>query len=91
MKKWQCVVCGFIYDEAVGMPWDGIPAACPGIAFPSSAGCWRQAPTGLLLRRPVFCPLPPTACCRQRHPGFGGLQASASGVAPFPAFSQLKP
>ena len=26
MKKWQCVVCGFIYDEAVGMPWDGIPA-----------------------------------------------------------------
>jgi len=26
MKKWQCVVCGFEYDEAVGMPDDGIPA-----------------------------------------------------------------
>jgi rubredoxin len=26
MKKWKCVVCGFIYDEAVGMPEDGIPA-----------------------------------------------------------------
>ena len=26
MKKWQCIVCGFIYDEAVGMPCDGVPA-----------------------------------------------------------------
>lgn len=24
MKKWQCVVCGWIYDEAVGIPEDGI-------------------------------------------------------------------
>ncbi|MGH8454764.1 MAG: rubredoxin, partial [Nevskiales bacterium] len=24
MKKWQCEVCGFIYDEAVGIPEDGI-------------------------------------------------------------------
>ena len=24
MRKWQCVVCGFVYDEAVGMPDDGI-------------------------------------------------------------------
>lgn len=40
MSKWQCVVCGFIYDEAVGLPeenippgtrWDDIPAdwVCP--------------------------------------------------------------
>lgn len=39
-KKWQCVVCGFIYDEAQGLPeeglaagtrWDDIPAdwECP--------------------------------------------------------------
>ncbi|MCR7945829.1 rubredoxin, partial [Pseudomonas aeruginosa] len=20
MRKWQCVVCGFIYDEALGLP-----------------------------------------------------------------------
>jgi rubredoxin len=26
MNKWQCVVCGFIYDEAVGIPEDGIAA-----------------------------------------------------------------
>ena len=26
MKKWQCVICDFIYDEAVGMPAEGIPA-----------------------------------------------------------------
>src|SRR5690606_26027426 len=24
MKKWQCVVCGLIYDEALGWPDDGI-------------------------------------------------------------------
>jgi len=24
MKKWQCVVCGLIYDEAKGWPDDGI-------------------------------------------------------------------
>ena len=26
MKKFQCVVCGYIYDEALGAPEDGIPA-----------------------------------------------------------------
>ncbi len=26
MKKWQCVVCGYIYDEAEGIPDEGIPA-----------------------------------------------------------------
>ena len=24
MKKWQCMTCGFIYDEAEGWPDDGI-------------------------------------------------------------------
>ena len=24
-KVWQCVLCGFIYDEAAGLPGDGIP------------------------------------------------------------------
>ena len=24
MKKWQCIVCGLIYDEAQGWPDDGI-------------------------------------------------------------------
>lgn len=26
MKVWQCIVCGFIYDEAQGIPEDGIAA-----------------------------------------------------------------
>ena len=26
MKQYQCLVCGFIYDEALGLPDDGIPA-----------------------------------------------------------------
>lgn len=25
-KKWECVICGFIYDEALGLPEDGIAA-----------------------------------------------------------------
>ncbi|MCG6117072.1 MAG: rubredoxin [Aquimonas sp.] len=25
-RHWMCVVCGFIYSEAVGLPEDGIPA-----------------------------------------------------------------
>ena len=24
-KVWQCVLCGFTYDEAAGLPSDGIP------------------------------------------------------------------
>lgn len=26
MKKWQCVVCGLIYDEVKGWPEEGIEA-----------------------------------------------------------------
>lgn len=26
MKQWQCVVCGFIYDQQLGLPEDGIAA-----------------------------------------------------------------
>jgi rubredoxin len=26
MKKWECIVCGFIYDEAEGLPEEGIAA-----------------------------------------------------------------
>ena len=40
MKKWQCMVCSFIYDEELGLPeediapgtrWDEIPEdwSCP--------------------------------------------------------------
>ncbi len=26
MKQYQCLICGFIYDEALGIPEEGIPA-----------------------------------------------------------------
>jgi rubredoxin-NAD+ reductase len=26
MKRWECIVCGFIYDEIEGWPEDGIAA-----------------------------------------------------------------
>ena len=29
MKKYMCLICGFIYDEAVGAPDEGIPAGHP--------------------------------------------------------------
>lgn len=24
-RTWMCVVCGFVYDEAAGLPAEGIP------------------------------------------------------------------
>lgn len=26
MKKWRCIICNFEYDEAEGIPDEGIPA-----------------------------------------------------------------
>jgi rubredoxin len=39
MKKYVCVVCGFVYDPAVGMPEDGIPAGTPFEAIPDDWAC----------------------------------------------------
>lgn len=39
MKKWQCVVCGYIYDEAVGMPEDGIQAGTRWEDIPEDWAC----------------------------------------------------
>jgi len=36
-RKWQCVVCGFIYDEAEGWPEDGI---APGIRWEDVPEDW---------------------------------------------------
>ncbi|RPI45358.1 MAG: rubredoxin [Betaproteobacteria bacterium] len=47
MKHWQCILCGFIYDEKAGLPedgispgtrWEDIPATwtCPDCAAPKS-------------------------------------------------------
>jgi rubredoxin len=47
MRKWQCQVCGFVYDEAAGLPDEGIAPGtrwadvpedwvCPECATPKS-------------------------------------------------------
>gem|GEM_PF-154347 len=44
VKKWQCVVCGFIYDEAEGWPDDGIE---PGTAWEDVPEDWMCPDCGV--------------------------------------------
>jgi rubredoxin len=39
MKKWQCVVCGFIYSEAEGLPDEGIVAGTSWDDIPDDWAC----------------------------------------------------
>lgn len=39
MKQYVCLVCGFIYDEALGMPEDGIPAGTLWADVPANWEC----------------------------------------------------
>ncbi|MDH5357509.1 MAG: rubredoxin [Gammaproteobacteria bacterium] len=39
MRKWQCVVCGFIYDEAKGLPEEGIAAGTSWDDIPDDWEC----------------------------------------------------
>ena len=39
MKQWECIVCGFIYDEAEGWPDDGIPAGTRWLDVPEDWVC----------------------------------------------------
>lgn len=39
MRKWQCIVCGFIYDEAEGIPEDGIVAGTAWEDIPEDWEC----------------------------------------------------
>ena len=36
-KIWQCILCGFMYDEAAGMPQDGI---APGTRWKDVPSSW---------------------------------------------------
>ena len=38
-RKYECVVCGFIYDEAEGLPDDGIPAGTKWEDIPEDWEC----------------------------------------------------
>ena len=44
MKSWQCIVCGFIYDEAKGLPEDGI---APGTAWADVPEDWECPDCGV--------------------------------------------
>ena len=43
MKTYLCIVCGFVYDEAVGMPEEGIAA---GTAWADVPDDWMCADCG---------------------------------------------
>jgi rubredoxin len=38
-KVWQCVLCAFVYDEAAGLPEDGIPPGTRWADVPENWGC----------------------------------------------------
>ncbi len=39
MKTYQCIVCGFIYDERIGMPDEGIAAGTRWNDIPEDWAC----------------------------------------------------
>ena len=44
VKKWQCIVCGFIYDEELGLPEEGI---APGTAWQDIPDDWMCPECGV--------------------------------------------
>jgi len=44
MKTWQCVVCGFTYDEAAGLPDEGI---APGTRWEDIPNDWSCPDCGV--------------------------------------------
>jgi rubredoxin len=44
MRKWQCVVCGFVYDETTGLPDEGIT---PGTKWEDIAEDWECPDCGV--------------------------------------------
>lgn len=45
MKKYMCLLCGLIYDEALGWPEDGIP---PGTKWEDISPNWRCPDCGAI-------------------------------------------
>lgn len=43
-RKYECVICGFIYDEAEGLPDDGIP---PGTRWEEIPEDWECPDCGI--------------------------------------------
>nr|WP_273544297.1 rubredoxin [Luteimonas saliphila] len=43
-RSWMCVVCGFVYDEAAGLPDDGLP---PGTRWEEVPETWTCPDCGV--------------------------------------------
>ncbi len=56
MSKWICTVCGFVYDEAAGMPEEGI---APGTAWDDIPDDWVCPDCGALKEDFEMIPLEP--------------------------------
>lgn len=39
MKVWQCIVCGYVYDESQGDPDHGLPPGTPWERVPEDWEC----------------------------------------------------
>tara|TARA_R110002049_G_scaffold62592_4_gene167051 strand:+ start:2617 stop:2781 length:165 start_codon:yes stop_codon:yes gene_type:complete len=44
MRQWECTVCGFIYDEAKGLPEEGI---APGTSWDDVPDDWECPECGV--------------------------------------------
>ena len=44
MNKWECLICGFIYSEAEGLPDEGI---APGTSWDDVPDDWQCPECGL--------------------------------------------
>ena len=39
LKRWQCALCAFVYDEAAGMPDDAVAPGTPWAEVPETWTC----------------------------------------------------
>ena len=39
MKRWLCATCGFVYDETLGLPEDGVAPGTPFAELPDDWCC----------------------------------------------------
>ncbi|WP_437292416.1 rubredoxin [Sorangium sp. So ce406] len=43
-KRWRCIICGFVYDERLGLPHEGI---APGTAWADIPESWTCPDCGV--------------------------------------------
>ncbi len=55
MQRWECQICGFIYDEAIGLPEEGI---APGTVWADIPDDWVCPECGVGKEEFDMLPLP---------------------------------